>query len=50
MQTRNIKVIFVRYIVQWISRVIIINILGPRQNGPQFHDDIFKCIFLNDNI
>ena len=24
-------------------------ILGPRQNGRLFPDDIFKCIFLNEN-
>ena len=27
-----------------------INILRPRQNGRQFPDDIFKCIFLNENV
>ena len=27
-----------------------INILRPRQNGRYFPDDIFKCIFLNENI
>ena len=26
-----------------------LNTLGPRQNGPHFPDDIFKCIFLNEN-
>ena len=26
------------------------NTLGPRQNGRQIPDDIFKCIFLNENI
>ena len=26
------------------------NTLRPRQNGRQFPDDIFKCIFLNENI
>ena len=26
------------------------NSLRPRQNGRHFADDIFKCIFLNDNI
>ena len=25
------------------------NTLRPRQNGHQFPDDIFKCIFLNEN-
>ena len=24
--------------------------LRPRQNGRQYPDDIFKCIFLNENI
>ena len=23
---------------------------GPRQNGIRFPDDIFKCIFLNENV
>ena len=27
-----------------------LNTLRPRQNGRPFPDDIFKCIFLNDNI
>ena len=26
------------------------NTLGPRQNGRHFPDDIFKCIFLNENV
>ena len=26
------------------------NTLRPRQNGRHFPDDIFKCIFLNDNV
>ena len=29
---------------QWV------NTLGPRQNGRHFADDIFKCIFLNENV
>ena len=29
---------------QWV------NTLGPRQNGRHFADDIFKCIFLTENI
>ena len=28
----------------------IINTLRPRQNGRHFTDDIFKCIFLNENV
>ena len=29
---------------------IIINTLRPRQNDRLFADDIFKCIFLNENV
>ena len=29
---------------QWV------NTLRPRQNGRHFADDIFKCIFLNENV
>ena len=28
----------------------MINTLRPRQNGSHFADDIFKCIFLNENV
>ena len=28
----------------------LVNSLRPRQNGPHFPDDIFKCIFLNENV
>ena len=27
-----------------------VNKLGPRQNGCHLADDIFKCIFLNENV
>ena len=27
-----------------------INTLRPRQDGRHFPDDIFKCIFLNENV
>ena len=27
-----------------------INTLRPRQNGRRFADDIFKCVFLNENV
>ena len=29
---------------------IDLNTLRPRQNGHHFADDIFKCIFLNENV
>ena len=32
------------FILEWV------NTLGPRQNGRHFADDIFKCIFMNQNI
>ena len=28
----------------------LLNTLRPRQNGRNFPDDIFKCIFLNENV
>ena len=33
----------------WVCRCLI-NTLRPRQNGRHFADDIFKCIFLNENV
>ena len=30
--------------------IIIISTLRPRQNGRQFADDTYKCIFLNENV
>ena len=31
-------------------RTFWLNTLRPRQNGRHFADDIFKCIFLNENV
>ena len=31
-------------------RLTLFNPLRPRQDGRQFPDDIFKCIFVNDNV
>ena len=28
----------------------LVNTLRPKQNGRHFADDIFKCIFLNENV
>ena len=46
--------------VKWVSKIHFqnstsprgewVNILRPRQNGRRFADDIFKCIFLNENV
>ena len=30
--------------------VVPVNTRRPRQNGRQFPDDIFKCMFLNEDI
>ena len=43
------------YLARWSLRdtyrgVRFINTLRPRQNGRHFPDDIFKCIFLNENV
>ena len=32
------------------AQTILVNTLRPRQNGCRFEDDIFKCIFLNENV
>ena len=34
----------------WRDVEISFNTLGPRQTGRYFPDDIFKCIFLNENV
>ena len=33
-----------------MNLAIRLNTLTPRQNGCHFPDDIFKCIFLNENL
>ena len=33
-----------------IAQQLCVNSLRPRQNGRHFPDNIFKCIFLNENI
>ena len=30
--------------------MVHVNTLSPRQNGRHFPDDIFRCIFLNENV
>ena len=34
----------------WIGDNIHVNTLTPRKNRRHFADDIFKCIFLNENV
>ena len=38
------------YNVYGITRGQWVNTLRPRQNGRHFPDDIFNCIFLNENV
>ena len=56
----RIHVIFVKGILLFVSNCIcmtnwgvietLVNILRPSKNGRHVADDIFKCIFLNENI
>ena len=34
----------------YMIHLVCINTLRPRQDGRHFPDDIFKCIFLNENM
>ena len=36
--------------IGYVVRARILNTLRPRQNGRHFPDDMFKCIFLNENV
>ena len=50
---REHKAMFYRYAYQRTMRLAdegIINTFGLRQNGRRFPDDIFKCIFLKENV
>ena len=38
-----------RFATQQVEIYVKLNTLRPRQNGCHFAEDIFKCIFLNDN-
>ena len=35
--------------IRFLSNILSVNTLRPRQDGHHFPDDIFKCIFLNEN-
>ena len=35
---------------EFLAITELINTLRPRQNGRRFADDVFKCIFLNENV
>ena len=34
----------------FLSSILVLNTLKPRQNGRHFADDIFKCILFNGNV
>ena len=36
--------------ISFRSMILHLNPLRPRQNGRHFPDDIFKCIFVNDDV
>ena len=36
--------------VMYVCSLVTFNTLRPRQNGRHFTDDIFKCIFVNENV
>ena len=36
--------------IQLFLIYVCVNTLRPRQNGRHFPDDVFKCIFLNENV
>ena len=37
--------------LEWgITEALSLNTLRPRQNGCRFTDNVFKCIFLNENV
>ena len=46
----NSKVVLFHRSEESTSLVIHLNTLRPRQKGRQFPDDIFKWIFLNENV
>ena len=37
-------------LVKWSQSQVSLNTLRPRQNGRHFADDIFRCIFLNEDV
>ena len=48
---RQVTYVFFLLSTRSLLRVNLrVNTLRPRQNGRHFPDDIFKCIFLNENV
>ena len=42
--------LYIYYSKQFSTQRDLVNLLRPRQNGRHFADDIFNCIFLNENV
>ena len=38
------------YVIGWVMPIVFIDTLRPRQNGRHSPDNIFKCIFVNENV
>ena len=50
-ETKNYPVLLAAILLSvWCRAITLVNTLGPRQNGRHFADDIFKCIFINENV
>ena len=45
-----IEITVVYLIIYWLKLWYPLNTLRPRQNSRHFPNDIFKCIFLNENV
>ena len=48
--TARCNYLSVPYLAANASGTRVLNTLRPRRNGRHFADDIFKCIFLNENV
>ena len=48
----TIQTVNISFVVQSLNQFSMsrVNTLRPRQNGRHFADDMFKCIFLNENV
>ena len=42
--------VFKEFQLSWVQMALVLNTLRPRQNGRFFADDIFKGIFVNENV
>ena len=47
---RNVRSFHICFATKRLYTSQAFNTLRPRQNGRHFADDIFKCIFLNENV